>query len=87
VEDASMGLHQNGSIKSMASKFDPVEHAKAQRALNMNHATIPVIHKIRTQTIEEFLPELWEELKLGPAVYRAVAVKTYNAVRRRLDGV
>lgn len=69
----------------MPSKYDPVEHAKSIRAANMNHATIPVIYKMRTQTIEEFLPEIWAELETGPAVYRHIAAKVFNAMRRRLE--
>ena len=77
---------ERGGIELMASAFDPVEFNKAQRAANMNHATLPVIHKMRTQTLGEFCPELWNEIKHS-TVARVVATKVYNAIRKRMDGV
>jgi len=69
----------------MSIAFDPVHNARALRAQNLNHSTLPIVDKIRTQTLGEFLPELWEELQDMPPAYRAIARYIWERIKRKCE--
>jgi hypothetical protein len=69
----------------MSSAFDPIHSARALRASNLNHSTIPIVDKIRTQSLGEFLPELWDELQQMPPYARFVANYIWEQIRRKCE--
>jgi hypothetical protein len=65
-------------------KHNPLASPKK---LNMNHATLPVIQSLRTQSLAEFDPLYWEELLKMPLSYRVSATKLYERLRARCEKV
>jgi hypothetical protein len=67
---------------------DPVMNAQTNgmrfAGMNVNHATNPVIRKILSESLGEFDPGLWGELKGCSVSAQVAALKTYEAVRKRL---
>lgn len=71
----------------MGTAFDPVHSARALRASNLNHSTLPIVDKIRTQSLGEFDPELWAELQQMPPYARHVAKYIWERIRQKCEGV
>lgn len=45
------------------------------------------VPKLRTNTLAEFDPVLWEELSKMPVSYRVLAVRVFGRVREKCEGV
>lgn len=65
------------STLSDASKYRSIGH-------NLNNVTIPLVRNLLTQTIEEFMPEIWMKLPKN-SFERAAAVAVYEEIRKRAE--
>lgn len=65
---------------------DPVENPLCRfSGMNVNHATLPVIRKILSETLAEFDPAYWAELREASPSVQAAALRTYAIIRKRLS--
>jgi len=67
---------------------DPIVNANANRhmGMNVNHASIPVIRNLLTQSIGEFMPDVYAELRLCSPSTQAAALRVYECIRQRVEG-
>ena len=72
-----IGKDRLGTL-SDASRFRNIGH-------NVNHMTIPLVRNLVTQTISEFMPEIWEKLPQN-SFERAIAISVYENIRKKALG-
>jgi|HubBroStandDraft_5_1064220.scaffolds.fasta_scaffold319874_2 hypothetical protein len=53
---------------------------------NVNNQSIPVIRSLLTQTLGEFMPDVYAELRLCSPSTQAAALRVYECIRQRVEG-
>lgn len=67
---------QNDSVMNNPLRFS---------GMNVNHATLPTVRRILCESLAEFDPAYWLELREASPSVQAAALRTYALVRKRLS--
>jgi hypothetical protein len=60
-------------------------NARRFTGMNVNNASIPVVRKLLTSTLSEFMPEYWHELQTQPVYVQLIAKGIYARIRERVE--
>lgn len=66
---------------------DPILNNPARfSGMNVNHSSIPVIRQLLSQSIGEFMPDVYAELRLCSPSVQMAALRVYECIRQRVEG-